>query len=92
MVGFEPDGKIKNIAVLEQKETPGLGTKIKDVKFIEQYRNKNPSAFNLKVAKDGGEVDALTGATISSRAFSEAVQLSYDEFIKNIDSIKESEN
>ena len=58
----------------------------------EQYKNKNPATYNLKVAKDGGEIDALTGATISSRAFSEAAQMAYDVYIKNIDFIKESEN
>ncbi len=92
MVGFDPNGKIKNIVVLDQKETPGLGTKMKDVKFIQQYKNKNPASFNLKVTKDGGEIDALTGATISTRAFSEAVQMAYDESKKNTEFIKESEN
>jgi len=91
MVGFEPNGEIKNIVVLDQKETPGLGTKIKDIKFIQQYKNKTPTSFNLKVVKDGGEVDALTGATISSRAFSEAVQMAYDVFVENMDLIKDSE-
>lgn len=89
MVGFNPEGDIQNIVVLEQKETPGLGTKMKDEKFLTQFKNKNPSNFNLKVTKDGGEVDALTGATISSRAFGEAVQMAYDEFIKNNNSIIE---
>jgi electron transport complex protein RnfG len=65
---------------------------MKDEKFIQQYKNKNPDLFNLKVTKDGGEVDALTGATISSRAFSEAVQMAHDVFVKNIDFIKEPEN
>ena len=83
MVGFNPNGDIQNIVVLEQKETPGLGTKIKDEKFLKQFRNKNPSTFNIKVTKDGGEVDALTGATITSRAFGDAVQMAYDEFVKN---------
>ena len=83
MVGFNPNGDIQNIVVLEQKETPGLGTKIKDEKFLKQFRNKNPSSFNVKVTKDGGEVDALTGATITSRAFGDAVQMAYDEFEKN---------
>ncbi len=83
MVGFKPNGDIQNIVVLEQKETPGLGTKIKGEKFLKQFRNKNPSTFNVKVTKDGGEVDALTGATITSRAFGEAVQMAYDEFVKN---------
>jgi len=92
MVGFTPDGIIKNIEVLEQKETPGLGTKMKDDKYIAQYRQKDPSKFNLKVTKDGGEVDALTGATITSRAFGEAVQMAYDEFIKNNGTLKDLKN
>jgi electron transport complex protein RnfG len=92
MVGFTEDGNIKNIEVLEQKETPGLGTKMKDENFLAQFREKNPSTFNLKVTKDGGEVDALTGATITSRAFGEAVQMAYDEFVKNSDSLNKSKN
>lgn len=92
MVGFKPDGAIQNIVVLEQKETPGLGTKMKDEKFLAQFRDKDPSAFDLKVTKDGGEVDALTGATITSRAFGEAVQMAYDEFMKNNSSLIELKN
>lgn len=87
MVGFNNEGTIKNIVVLEQKETPGLGTKMKSEKFINQFRGKDPSKFNLKVVKDGGKIDAITGATISSRAFSEATQLAYDSYIQNKDSI-----
>lgn len=82
MIGFKPDGSIHNIVVLEQKETPGLGTKMKEAKFIKQFLGKNPTTFNLKVKKDGGQVDALTGATISTRAFSETVQSSF-ELLKN---------
>jgi len=92
MVGFTPDGTIKNIEVLEQKETPGLGTKMKDDKFLAQFRDKNPSVFNVKPTKDQGEIDALTGATITTRAFGEAVQMAYDEFMKNNSSIKELKN
>ena len=83
MVGFNPDGSIKNIEVLEQKETPGLGTKMKDEKFIKQFRGKHPSSYNLKVKKDQGDVDALTGATITTRAFGEATQMAYDVFVEN---------
>jgi electron transport complex protein RnfG len=92
MVGFTETGEIKNIEVLEQKETPGLGTKMKDEKFLQQFRGKNPSTFNLLVKKDGGEVDALTGATISTRAFSEATQMAYDEFVNNKESLKTPKN
>ncbi|MGI9532520.1 RnfABCDGE type electron transport complex subunit G [Lutimonas sp.] len=80
MVGFNTDGSINNIEVLEQKETPGLGTKMKDEKFIRQFKGKHPSTFNLKVKKDQGDVDALTGATITTRAFGEATQMAYDIF------------
>jgi len=83
MVGFNADGTINNIAVLEQKETPGLGTKMKDEKFLQQFRTRNPSEFKLKVTKDGGEVDALTGATITSRAFCEATQGAWEAFENN---------
>ena len=88
-----PVPSIINIVVLEQKETPGLGTKMKDDKFIQQYRDKHPSSFDMTVTKDGGEIDALTGATITTRAFSEAVQMAFDEFTKNSDSnTNESKN
>lgn len=83
MVGFTPDGSIRNISVLEQKETPGLGTKMKDESFLKQFRGKNPSTFNLKAAKDGGDIDVLTGSTITTRAFGEATQQAYDVFNSN---------
>ncbi|WNH08316.1 RnfABCDGE type electron transport complex subunit G [Thalassobellus suaedae] len=92
MVGFKADGAIKSIAVLEQKETPGLGTKMKDESFLKQFRDKNPATFKLKVKKDGGEVDALTGATISSRAFSESTKMAYDIFVKNLEAINKTKH
>jgi electron transport complex protein RnfG len=85
MVGFDESGVIHNIAVLEQKETPGLGTKIKDSKFKDQFKSQNPESYDLKVKKDGGDVDAITGATITSRAFGEAALKAYDALMKNQD-------
>lgn len=92
MVGFKPNGNIQNIQILDQKETPGLGTKMKGDNFLKQFRGKNPSSYKLKVKKDGGDIDALTGATISSRAFAASVQLAYDEFVKTKKSTKTTEN
>jgi electron transport complex protein RnfG len=77
IAGFRPDGTIFNISVLEQKETPGLGTKMTEPGFKDQFNGKNPVEFQLKVKKDGGPVDAITAATISSRAFCDAVQRAY---------------
>ena len=80
MVGFLNDGTIANTAVLMHKETPGLGDKMDQKKsdFSLQFIGKNPENFKLKVKKDGGDVDAITAATISSRAFCDAVQRAYD--------------
>jgi Na+-translocating ferredoxin:NAD+ oxidoreductase subunit G len=83
MVGFKSDGAIYNIIVLDHKETPGLGTKMKEPKFIDQFPGKNPGDSKLKVKKDGGTIDAITAATISSRAFCDGVQRAYDGFTVN---------
>ena len=82
IVGFLPNGTIKNITVLEHKETPGLGDKIEKEKsdFILQFQGKNPKNYKLKVKKDDGDVDAITAATISSRAFCDALQTAYDTY------------
>jgi electron transport complex protein RnfG len=82
MAGFRPDGTIINITVLDHKETPGLGTKMAEPGFKDQFNEKNPGEFELKVKKDGGPVDAITAATISSRAFCDAVQRAYNTLQK----------
>lgn len=80
MVGFSPDGTITNTSVLEHRETPGLGTRMTESKFKNQFNGKNPNSYNLKVKKDGGDVDAITAATISSRAFCDAVSNAFKAF------------
>ena len=82
VTGFKPDGTIFNITVLEQKETPGLGAKMTEHSFKDQFNDKNPAEFSMKVKKDGGQVDAITAATISSRAFCDAVQRAYNALQK----------
>ena len=81
MVGFDADNRIVNYAVLEQTETPGLGTHI-----VEWFKNTDKPGQNIlgrqadgnmTVSKDGGDVDAITAATISSRAFLKAVNDAY---------------
>jgi electron transport complex protein RnfG len=87
MAGFNADRTINNITVLQHKETPGLGTKMAEPKFLGQFFGKDPKSFTLKVKKDGGQVDAITAATISSRAFCDAMQRAYDACSKAADSI-----
>ena len=82
MIGFDAEGRILNINVLEQSETPGLGTKMCDEgnPLIASFKGKKPAEMTLKVRKDGGDVDALTAATISSRAYIDAVTRAYKAF------------
>lgn len=85
MVGFDSLGNIIGTEVLTANETPGLGDKIdkkKDANFSVQFLKKNPTEFNMKVKKDGGDVDAITAATISSRAFCDALTRAHSAFLK----------
>ena len=80
MVGFTPDGEVVNVNVLRQAETPGLGTKMADKEnvLLGSIQGKKLETMKLvdgklAVKKDGGDVDALTAATISSRAYVDAI-------------------
>ena len=82
MVGFDTKGTILNVNVLQQAETPGLGAKMTEEgnPLLASVKGKEASKINLTVKKDGGDVDALTAATISSRAYAEAVARAYAVF------------
>lgn len=83
MAGFDPAGNILNIEVVDHKETPGLGSKMSSEKFKSQYIGLNPGNDNIDVTKDGGTIDAISGATISSRAYSHSVKKAYKKVIGN---------
>jgi len=79
MAGLDTLGNFTGYEVLEHKETPGLGSKM-----TEWFRNpgkpgqnvigKNPASTRFEVSKDGGDIDAITASTITSRAFLEALR------------------
>ena len=73
MVGFKKDKKtVISYKVLAASETPGLGMKLKTPEFADQFRGKDGTS--LKVKKDGGEIEAITSATITSRAVCRAIE------------------
>ena len=82
LVGFDPEGKILGYTLLEHAETPGLGAKA-DKWFQKGEKGdiigKSP-AEPLTVSKDGGQVDAITASTITSRAFLLAVNNAYNAY------------
>ena len=83
LVGFDPDGKILGYTLLEHVETPGLGAKA-DRWFQKGEKGdiigKDPRE-PLTVSKDGGQVDAITASTITSRAFLLAVNNAYNAYM-----------
>ena len=96
IVGFNKKGVIVNYLVLDQNETLGLGSRMVDWFKTDNARQniigKNATVAHLNVSADGGEIDAITAATISSRAFLFAVRNAYFEFKTNTDiQINESE-
>lgn len=82
IVGFFLDGTINKYKIISHKETPGLGTKVAEEKFSSQFEGLNPGKGHFKVRQDGGDIDAVTAATISSRAVIDAIQKAYDAYNK----------
>ncbi len=72
LLGFTADDRLYNYTVLDHKETPGLGAKIAG-SFRAAVTNRPAATTVWKVKKDGGDIDAITAATISSRAVCEAI-------------------
>ncbi len=94
MVGTDNNFEITGIYILEHKETPGLGSKMDTKEFKDQFLGKSLNNFVFKVQKDGGDVQAITSATITSRAVSEALELGL-KVLKSayeIEEINETEN
>lgn len=97
MVGFDADGVVVDYSVLEHQETPGLGDKMglwfKTDKNNQSIINRKAEG-NFTVSKDGGDVDAITAATISSRGFLSAVNGAFEAFniTKPVQEIPETVN
>jgi len=90
MVGVDSTGKIIGIKVLSQGETPGLGTKVQEIRygekepwFQQQFLGRN--VRKLAVDKDGGEIRSITGATISSRAVAKSIVAAYGSLFSAIE-------
>ena len=78
-VGVSSDGKVSGVSVTKHSETPGLGANISSREFQMRFVGI-PRGTAVKVKKDGGQVDSITGATISSRAVASAVNESLQVF------------
>ena len=80
VVGIKTDGTVKSVWILSHKETPGLGSRVAEEGFLNQFRGKNLNELRLR--KNDGEIDAITGATISSSAVTDAVHQKVQELVE----------
>ena len=85
MVGFDTEERVVNYTVLSHAETPGLGSKMSDwfrdsSKPNQLVIGRKLSEGKLAVSKDGGQIDAITASTITSRAFLEAINRAYQVY------------
>jgi len=88
-VGIDNNMQVKGVRILEHNETPGLGAKIKDKSFLNQFTGKTGSQLYLKKYSKEGTIDAVTGATISSKAVSDGIREIYEKLILPSDKVKE---
>lgn len=86
IIGVTPEGKVYDVKILSQNETPGLGNKIASEDFTRQFQGKG-LADRWDVKKQGGEFDQITAATVSSRAVIRAIQEGLAIYQKNADKI-----
>lgn len=84
LVGFAPDGSVAGYTILQHAETPGLGAKA--ATWFQKTGKGNIIGMNaatpLTVKKDGGDIDAITASTITSRAFLKAVNQAYSAYMR----------
>lgn len=97
MVGVDTVGQISGLTVLHQVETPGLGTKVEEIKygedspwFTRQFISR--SWKGLAVDKDGGEINSITGATISSRAVTNSIREGLKDLEETLGGFQQSES
>lgn len=88
MAGIDEKGNFSGYEVLEHEETPGLGSKMgtwfNNPERPNQYViGKSPKTTKFQVSKDGGDIDAITASTISSRAFLDAMVRAYNSYEQN---------
>jgi electron transport complex protein RnfG len=87
MVGVSPEGTITGVQVLRHTETPGLGAKITEDTFIQQFPERNLQNTNWALKKEGGDIDQISGATISPQAVVKALNQGLTFFSDNRDKI-----
>ena len=86
MVGVDLEGRVTGIRVASPaeglKETPGLGLKARDDRFRDQFRGR--AAPDIKLKRDGGTIDAISAATITSRAVTNGIREGIEKYARHL--------
>ncbi|MDP4152132.1 MAG: RnfABCDGE type electron transport complex subunit G [Bacillota bacterium] len=82
LVGITPDKKVSTYVITNMNETPGLGTKAKDASFSSQFKDKTANIKVVKTTPSNNEVQAISGATISSNAVTKGINAALDAVSK----------
>lgn len=82
MVGVTKDGKVYGVRIIDHNETIGLGSKVADEPFLIQFRDRDLKSGKWEIKKTGGDFDAVSSATISSRAVIKGVKEALEVFEK----------
>ncbi len=88
MMGIDNAGIISGVRILRHAETPGLGANYADPELLNKFYTGRGMNDNWKLSKDGGQVDAVTGATVTGRAIADAIELGVDQYLGHKDDIK----
>lgn len=88
MLGVDPAGDVTGVRMLQHAETPGLGAKYAEPERLDDYyQGHGLDDTDWRVAKDGGDLDAVTGATITGRALADAIASGLERFRAHRDTI-----
>ncbi|MBC8365810.1 RnfABCDGE type electron transport complex subunit G [bacterium] len=85
MIGVDASGAIEGMRILRHAETPGLGANYSDADLLAGFfGGKTLAATDWRMSKDGGDIDAVTGATVTGRALADAVQNALKQFADDL--------
>lgn len=82
VAAISPEGKVVNFKIVSHRETPGLGDKALEPKFVNQYKDKSPDDLVVVKVPTDKNIQALTGATITSRAVTNGIKKAANEVIE----------
>lgn len=78
IVGVSVDGTVSGIKIVEHSETPGLGARAGEDDFVSQFENKSAPLAVVKAGAADGEINAISGATVTSNAVVSGVNEAVD--------------